>query len=511
MATFQYRDLPQINLGESRYAGCGLDTFGYTNVYDQDNVSFDAEDNMYFGDLDHGMVSLPPVQRSMQYHYPGLLHVIPPLERHTRFQYEPEWPSNDCLRTPSPDRSSASEYSIDASISDSHSPQLYHAVPYASPTEIYSPASLSYLTTEHLKEGGYPSHPPLSGGSINLQMIEYEHHELDSEAPMEDIENVDFKQEPVAEQKETAIKVGSPSSEVSSEYPDSGLGNSLRDAESVQPIDHQEIHDDPESDEDYSPNGVRSHKRKRPTSSSSSPNRVVKRKGSTASTSSSSNRVSKRTRRASITTKKQVKIDTEERPFPCPLAAYGCDSTFSSKNEWKRHVSTQHIKLFYWRCDLCTPTVDAKNEQNLYFNDFNRKDLYTQHIRRMHAAPKGSHSHSEKEFPVNEENLQEHQTRCFTTLRKAPQHSCCLFCDKTFEGPSSWEERMEHVGRHLEKDKKGNLNVKSWNPDSDLEHYLLDEGLIVRQNGAWKIGDGKPLRTVYTESAHDSDEGEDEA
>ncbi|KAH3905768.1 hypothetical protein HBI56_211050 [Parastagonospora nodorum] len=498
MATFQYRDLPQINMGESRFVGCGPDTFSYTNVYDQDNVSFAPEDNMYFGDLDNGLVGLQPVQRPFQYQYPpfhSMLQALPPVQRQIRIQYEPQWPSNDCLRTPSPDRTSASDCSTDASLSDIHSPYVYHAMPYAGPTEGYSPSLLPFPTTEHLKEGGYPTHPPLSGGSINLQMIEYEHPELESETVVDEVEHVDFKHEAVAAHEVTAVKVGSPASDLSTDYPDSGLGNSLRDAESVQPIDHTEIHDDPESDEDYSPKGIRSNKRKRSYSSSSGSTKASKRKDSSASTSSTSNRVSKRTRRASAPTKKQIKPDTDDRRFPCPLAPYGCDSTFSSKNEWKRHVSTQHIKLFYWRCDLCAPTTDAKNDQNLYFNDFNRKDLYTQHIRRMHAAPKGSVSHSEKDFPVTEENLQEHQSRCFTTLRQAPQHSCCLFCDKTFEGPASWEERMEHVGRHLEKDNKGTVGVQAWNPDSELERYLLDEGLIVRGEGeVWKIGDGKPLR-----------------
>lgn len=54
---------------------------------------------------------------------------------------------------------------------------------------------------------------------------------------------------------------------------------------------------------------------------------------------------------------------------------------------------------------------------------------------------------------------------------------------------------MEHVSRHLEKDNKGTVGVQAWNPDSELERYLLEEGLIVRGEGeVWRIGDGKPLR-----------------
>jgi hypothetical protein len=65
---------------------------------------------------------------------------------------------------------------------------------------------------------------------------------------------------------------------------------------------------------------------------------------------------------------------------------------------------------------------------------------------------------------------------------------------------------MEHIGRHLEKDRKGSvdmLDIKSWNEDKGLEQYLLDEGLIVKEHGNWKIGDGK--RRAVGESDTDSD------
>jgi hypothetical protein len=67
---------------------------------------------------------------------------------------------------------------------------------------------------------------------------------------------------------------------------------------------------------------------------------------------------------------------------------------------------------------------------------------------------------------------------------------------------------MEHIGRHLEKDGKGTIDVldsSSWNRDKDLELYLLDEGLIVRDQGSWKIGDGKRVRARF-DSDYESDE-----
>ncbi|KAI7354086.1 hypothetical protein D0862_06007 [Hortaea werneckii] len=181
------------------------------------------------------------------------------------------------------------------------------------------------------------------------------------------------------------------------------------------------------------------------------------------------------------------------RSFPCPLAVYGCTSTFGSKNEWKRHVSTQHIRLNFWRCDQC-PTEDRQP------NDFNRKDLFIQHVRRMHpiilnehtsaaSVPKkgrrGSDGDTVKDAAM-ETALAEIAKRCTIKLRDAPMQSGCLFCDASFEGPSSWEERMEHVGRHMEAARKLDQAPPQpdfWRQDDLTERWLRAEGLVVKGKG----------------------------
>lgn len=57
---------------------------------------------------------------------------------------------------------------------------------------------------------------------------------------------------------------------------------------------------------------------------------------------------------------------------------------------------------------------------------------------------------------------------------------------------------MEHVGRHFEKDRKigaDMLDTSTWRLDTALEQYLMDEDLIVWEQGAWKISDGKSRRS----------------
>tara|TARA_R110002003_G_scaffold59_30_gene5416 strand:+ start:10075 stop:11571 length:1497 start_codon:yes stop_codon:yes gene_type:complete len=496
-------------MDDSRYTAWGADHYSYAHSYNQHNFSFRTQDEMYFEEFDNGMVSMQPMERFMHDQYPltqGVLHAKIPIERQLHRQYESQWPSTDIFRNVSPDRTSGSGNSSYDAQNELHSPHAYHAVPYGTPSDVFSQSALPYPTIEHFREERYlsPTTPMHGGNLCNLRQLEYE-PAPEPEPIMEDVDDIDMKKE-ACEHDHVSVKLETTSPTAFREYADSGIGNSVREAESVEPIVSPDIPEDPASDSDYSPSSSRSGKRRRSSASNSSPNRVSKRSGSSVSKPSCSSKVTKRSRQASNAAKKYIEIDDDRRPFPCPLATYGCTSTFSSKNEWKRHVSTQHIKLGYWRCDLCPPTTDPNDDQTLYYNDFNRKDLFTQHLRRMHAAPKENHSRSTKEFPVTEDNLPGHQTRCLQSLRTAPQQSSCLFCERTFEGPLSWDERMEHIGRHLEKDRKASvdmLDIKSWNEDKGLEQYLLDEGLIVKEHGNWKIGDGK--RRAVGESDTDSD------
>jgi hypothetical protein len=200
------------------------------------------------------------------------------------------------------------------------------------------------------------------------------------------------------------------------------------------------------------------------------------------------------------------------RPFPCCFAQYNCGSAFTSKNEWKRHISTKHIQLGFWRCDMCPPSPGIDHP---VYNDFNRKDLFTQHLRRMHAvntpatsqdskpATSGGTPASSNAQSLTDEQIAEIQKRCYRQLRQPPEVSSCVFCSRTFSGPNSWEERLEHVGGHLERDRKNGttcLDVGSWRQDPQLRDYLVVEGLVeFDPRGGYRIGDGKPRRPLDIE------------
>ena len=161
------------------------------------------------------------------------------------------------------------------------------------------------------------------------------------------------------------------------------------------------------------------------------------------------------------------------RPFPCAFSFAGCSSTFGSKNEWKRHIASQHLCLQYYRCSECPQsTVEGKA------NEFNRKDLFTQHLRRMHAPFPYKRALYEGDVQLQAEwdaHVKEMQQTCLITRRKPPQISACpkSECQSTFEGSGSWDEWTEHVGRHMEKGEADRLGV-----DRFLAQWALDEGII---------------------------------
>ncbi|MCJ1439253.1 hypothetical protein MMC27_008645 [Xylographa pallens] len=182
------------------------------------------------------------------------------------------------------------------------------------------------------------------------------------------------------------------------------------------------------------------------------------------------------------------------RPFTCTFRLYGCPATFGSKNEWKRHVSSQHLRLGIWRCDLgsCLPPSphhDEAEDPEPIYNEFNRKDLFTQHLRRMHSPPTSCSQHEKDHFAAT---LEAACTRCLIDIRSPPPYSSCGYCPPgqqgtVFEGLGLWEARMEHVGRHLE---SGHGEEKQWVEDTVLRDWMIAEGLVERVGGGelWLVG-----------------------
>lgn len=171
------------------------------------------------------------------------------------------------------------------------------------------------------------------------------------------------------------------------------------------------------------------------------------------------------------------------RPFPCAFSFAGCASTFGSKNEWKRHIASQHLCLTYYCCSAC-PQSSAEGKGN----EFNRKDLFTQHLRRMHAPFQIKRTIAKGDSKLQAEwdaHVKEMQQSCLVTRRHPPQKSACprKECNALFEGPTSWDEWTEHVGRHMEKGEGQRLGI-----DKLLADWALDEGIIeLKSDGGYRL------------------------
>ena len=216
-------------------------------------------------------------------------------------------------------------------------------------------------------------------------------------------------------------------------------------------------------------------------------------------------------------------LASHTRPFICTFHKYGCSSTVGSKNEWKRHINVQHMHLETWRCDVgpcANPSYGSKEHnytspspsrqpechESLY-HDFDRKDLFTQHLKRMHSPPQSASRAEKSKF---ESSIEDIQKRCHRKLRDAPTNTICPYCSHhpVFE---SWEDRVEHVGKHLERsDFDRNLERE----DVTLQEWLRREGYLVGKGSGWRLIDtGKKRKNRQERAVAEGDEdaeGEDE-
>ena len=177
--------------------------------------------------------------------------------------------------------------------------------------------------------------------------------------------------------------------------------------------------------------------------------------------------------------------------FPCPFAPFGCRATFPNKNEWKRHTTTQHLCLGFYRCDLGVCRLDHESglTKRRGWNDFGRKDLFVQHGRRMHleevwgGAKAGVYEElSREEKRAWEEAMERVRLRCFVVRREAPVGVGCCVKGCKERKKWGWDERMEHVAGHWERGERREEGV-----DEGLLEWCVREGLVVEDGGRWVL------------------------
>ncbi|KFZ04521.1 hypothetical protein V502_10088, partial [Pseudogymnoascus sp. VKM F-4520 (FW-2644)] len=138
------------------------------------------------------------------------------------------------------------------------------------------------------------------------------------------------------------------------------------------------------------------------------------------------------------------RVSNANPTFPCTFAWAGCTSAFGSKNEWKRHVASKHICFNYWECHVGPCSAPGQGGR------FNRKDLFAQHLRRMHSPGASAKSGPDKvEWEGKLAQLLEDGKKVGRSLIRevaCPKPGCT----ESWKGLRAWDERMEHVARHWE-------------------------------------------------------------
>ena len=395
-------------------------------------------------------------------------------------------------------KSGTSDYTLSPDINRHHSTPFSDDIDPQTTADLHHSLSLAHDPFSYASHGSWPAHMPGSPAPVNMALAcTMKQVQYDPDPELESLpgQYEGIKTEPAGSERLALTPV-----------------SLLHDPSSPGPSDYDESIKDEDEDEEIVDSGIDSEYSPKVNSRGRrcSGNKPVVRslpvsKKSILKTKLGNDRIVKSSQRVPSHSHKKSKAaarrqssasdrsETISRPFICAFYHYGCSARFSSKNEWKRHVSSQHLQLGVYRCNTgnCNPNYrkppsGRSNGANGIFeppvyNDFNRKDLFTQHHRRMHVpwAASGSKAPSKKAHEDFESSLESVRQQCWIQRRQPPQHCGCIFCDWKAEGSTAWEERMEHVGKHFEKADRARDDIGFGDEDLELRRWALQEGIVV--------------------------------
>ncbi|KXT07414.1 hypothetical protein AC578_418 [Pseudocercospora eumusae] len=180
--------------------------------------------------------------------------------------------------------------------------------------------------------------------------------------------------------------------------------------------------------------------------------------------------------------KKHMKRHT--RPYGCTWP--NCAKKFGSRNDWKRHESSQHFLEEMWKCGRAREPDGGICLRRPWFT----KDQMIRHLQ----GPEHNMS--------NQHDIEQECDR-FHLGREGHVHFWCGFCKTLIAQPeyttNAWEKRFKHIGDHFDHDK---CNIDDW--------------VCVRENKAKKLipprvekGSRRRVRNGYRNEIEDEDELEE--
>lgn len=115
-----------------------------------------------------------------------------------------------------------------------------------------------------------------------------------------------------------------------------------------------------------------------------------------------------------------------EKPYGCTYKT--CHKMFGSKNDWKRHESSQHFQMESWNCDDegCKRVLPSR-------------ELFKSHLQQDHK--------------VEDSQIIENKLESCRLGRHCDPRFWCGFCDQFIEIKekvvNSWTKRCDHIDSHL--------------------------------------------------------------
>lgn len=117
-----------------------------------------------------------------------------------------------------------------------------------------------------------------------------------------------------------------------------------------------------------------------------------------------------------------------DKPYGCTFKS--CPKRFGSKNDWKRHESSQHFQLETWNCD--EPGCKKTSQ---------RRESFKNHLQKDHG--------------VSDVDTVEEKLDACRLGRHCDPRFWCGFCVRVVEidanerGGNSWTKRCDHIDNHL--------------------------------------------------------------
>ncbi|KAK3110299.1 hypothetical protein LTR53_015543 [Teratosphaeriaceae sp. CCFEE 6253] len=127
------------------------------------------------------------------------------------------------------------------------------------------------------------------------------------------------------------------------------------------------------------------------------------------------------------------------RPYGCTFPH--CYKRFGSRNDWKRHESTQHVLQDMWRCGLPLSPGSTRTCGTLLYD----RRLFAEHLRRQHADPGRDNGSVETDCAAMHLGANAYGAYwcgfCMAIQRQRPVE----------ELPNALEARAKHIGDHYDK------------------------------------------------------------